>query len=52
MEDGNYLPESANRALRVMQFTVHKGLKKTPFELHHGTKPRTELTNFIKDGKT
>ena len=27
-------------------------LKITPFELHHGRKPRTELTNIVKDGKT
>ena len=52
MEDGNILTESVNRALRVMRFTVHTRLKKTPFELHHGRKPRTELTNFVKDGKT
>ena len=35
-----------------MRLTVHTGLKKTPFELHHGGKPRTELTNIVKDGKT
>ena len=52
MEDGNNLTESVNRALKVMQFTIHTGLKKTPFELHHGRKPRTELTNIIKDGKS
>ena len=52
MEDGKNLTESVNRALRVMRFTVHTGLKKTPFEIHHGRKPRTELTNIVKDGKT
>ena len=52
MENGKNLTESVNQALRVMRFTVHTGLKKTPFELHHGRKPRTELTNIIKDGKT
>ena len=52
MEDGNNLTESVNRALIVMRFTIHTGLKKTPFELHHGRKPRTELTNIIKDGKS
>ena len=51
MEDGNNLTESVNRALRVMRFTIHMGLKKTPFELHQGRKPRTELTNIMKDGK-
>ena len=35
-----------------MRFTVHTGLKKTPFELHHGRKPRTEITKTVKDGKT
>ena len=52
MEDGNNLTGSVNRALRVMRFTIHTGLKKTPFELHHGRKPRTELTNILKDGKS
>ena len=52
MEDGNNLTESVNRALKVMRFTIHTGLKKTPFELHHDRKPRTELTNIIKDGKS
>ena len=52
MEDGNNLTESVNQELRVMRFTVHTGLNKTPFELHHGRKPRTELTNIVKDGKT
>ena len=31
LEDGKNLTESVNRAFRVMRFTVHKGLKKTPF---------------------
>ena len=48
MEDGISLTESVNRALRVMQFTIHTGLKLTPFELYHGRKPRTELTNTVK----
>ena len=52
MEDGLCLTESVNRALRVMRFTIHTGLKITPFELHHGRKPRTELTNIVKDCKT
>ena len=52
MEDGNNLTESVKRALRVMRFTIHTGLKKTPFELHHGLKPRTELTNIIKNRKS
>ena len=34
-----------------MSFTKHTGLRRTPFELHHGRKPRTELTNTVEDGK-
>ena len=48
LEDRKNLTESINRALRVMRFTIHTGLKITPFELHHGRKPRTELTNIIR----
>ena len=35
-----------------MRFTIHTGQKITPFELHHGRKPRTELTNLMKTGKS
>ena len=35
-----------------MRFIVHTGLKKTPFELLHGKKPRTELPNIVEDCKT
>ena len=49
--EGTGLTESVNRALRAMRFTIHTGLKRTPFELHHGRKLRTELTNIVKDGK-
>ena len=52
LEEGTDLTESVNRALRVLRFTIHTGLKRTPFELHHGRKPRTEPTNTVKDGKT
>ena len=51
LEDGIGITESVNRALWVKRFTIHTGLKITPFELHHGRKPRTELTNIVKDGK-
>ena len=46
------LTECVNRALIVMRFTIHTGLNLTQFELHHGRKPRTELTNLVKDGKS
>ena len=52
MEDNTSLTKSVNRALHVMRFTIHTGLKLTPFELHHGRKPRTELTNIVRDGKS
>ena len=51
MEDCNSLTKSMKRAKNVMRFTVHTELKKTPFDLHHGRKPKTELTNIIKDQK-
>ena len=52
MEDGICLTESVNRPLRVMRFTIQTGLKITPYELHHGRKPKTELTNIVKYSKT
>ena len=52
LEDILCLTECVNRALKVMRFTIHTGLKLTPFELHHGRKARTELTNLVKDGKS
>ena len=52
LEDNLCLTECVNRALKVTRFIIHSGLKLTPFELHHGRKPRTELTNLVKDGKS
>ena len=52
LEDNTCLTECVNRALNVMRFTIHTGLKTTPFELHHGRKQRTELPNIIKDGRS
>ena len=46
LEDGIGLVESINRALFVMRFTIHTGKGKTPFELHHGRKPRTRIINL------
>ena len=51
IEDNLCLTECVNRALHVMRFTIHTGQKITPFELHHGRKPRTELTNFCENRK-
>ena len=52
LEDNLCLTEYVNSALKVMRITIHTGLKLTPFELHHGRKPRTELTNLVKDDKS
>ena len=52
LEDKLCLTECVNRALKVMRFTIHTGLKLTQFELHHGRKPRTKITNLVKDGNS
>ena len=52
LEDKTCLTECVNKALNVMRFSIHTGFKITPFELHLGRMPPTELTNIIKDGKT
>ena len=52
LEEGNDLTESIHRAIRVMHFSIHTGLKRTRFELHYSRNPRTELTNIVKDRKT
>ena len=49
LEDDECSPESNNRALKL---TKETGYKMTPFELHHGRKPRTELTDFKRDGES
>ena len=33
MEDGNNLTESINRALKVLRFTIHTGLKKNAIRI-------------------
>ena len=35
-----------------MRFTIHTGLKVSPFEQHHGRKRRSEVTNIIKGNKS
>ena len=52
LEDKIGFTESVNRTPRITQFTTNTGLKVSPFELHHGRKPRTELTNIVKDNKS
>ena len=46
------LTESINQALTVMRFTMHNGHEVNPSGIHHGKKPRTKLTNIIKDSKS
>ena len=52
LEDSLCLTEYVNRALKLRQFTIHTELKLTAFELHHGRKPRIELTKLVKAGKS
>ena len=52
LEDNLCLTESVNRAIQVMRFAIHTGLESTPFELHHGRKPRIKFTNLVEDGKS
>ena len=52
LESGESLEESITRALRVMRFTYRTGLNRAPFELHHGRKQGTVLTNIVKDSES
>ena len=51
LEDKIGFTERINRALRVMPFTIHIGLRVSQIELHHGRKPRPDLTNKVQDNK-
>ena len=44
--------ENLRRALRMMQFTVHTGIKFSPFESHPGRQTGTELTKTAKSNKS
>ena len=46
LEDTHNLHESLNKALKVLRFTTHFEMKKTPFEQHSGRQPRTKLSNL------
>ena len=35
-----------------MRLTIHTGFKVSPFELHHGRKPRTKLVNIFEKNKS
>ena len=45
-------PKSMDRALKVMRVVIHTGPQVSPFEPHHGRKPKTELTDGIEDNKS
>ena len=44
--------QSTNRALKVLQFTIHTRTKINPFELRRGREPMTELSNTVKVNKS
>ena len=47
MEDNLTSEKSVNMAIETIRQTQHNTLKMTPFQLHHGRKPRTPITNLI-----
>ena len=42
-----YLKEAVRRAIRTLRFSWSASTKQTPFELFHGRKPRSVLTNVV-----
>ena len=52
LEDKIVFTGNINRTLRVVRFTIHTGLNVSPFDIHHGRKPRTEIINIVKDVKS
>ena len=47
LEDNLTFEESVNMAITSIRQTQHNTLKVTPFQVHHGRKPRTPITNLI-----
>ena len=47
-----FMFECGNTAIKVLRFTIHTGLKLTPFDVRHGRNLRTESTNLVEDGKS
>ena len=47
MEDNLTFEESVILAIKTIRQTQHNTLKMTLFQLHHGRKPRTPITNLI-----
>ena len=48
LEDKIGFTKSVGRALRVMRFTVHTGLKVSPFETQDGRRPSTDKPTWSK----
>ena len=46
-EEGYTINEALSRSLNVMRTTVYSSIKETPFERHYGSKPRTEIHNYL-----
>ena len=47
LENNLTFEEYVNMAIKTLRQTQHNTLKLTPFQLHHGRKPRTPITNVI-----
>ena len=47
LEDGLTFEESVQMSIKTIRQTPHNTLKMTPFQLHHGRKPRTPIVNLI-----
>ena len=47
LEDGKTFEESFRMSVKTVRQTPHNTLKLTHFQLHHGRKPRTPITNLI-----
>ena len=52
LDDKIDFTEKINCVLRVMRITIPTGFKVSPFEVHHGRKPRTEQNNKVKNKKS
>ena len=47
MSEGKSLGKALDNALHVMRMKKHSVLKKSPFEMHYGRKPRSEVNNLL-----
>ena len=47
LEDKCTVSEALSRSLNVMRTTIHSSIEETPFEMHYGRNPRTEITSYL-----